>query len=250
MATTTTGGATRETSITTTTDWMRLARGGAIVMAIWSIALQGFARSLIPPVAVIGLVFLGFVPFLKGERRVLGLVVAVFGALAVAGNVEIILDDLQNPESAPAFILNLLSLVGVALAVGGGLAAFLRRSSDPIRMLAVGAAAVFIAGAVASVAIAANTESDTALAGDVAVTARQVMWAPETVAVDASATGLWVDNQDGIRHTFTVPQLGIDVEVPALKARRVDIDAAPGEYQFICTVPGHETMTGTLTITG
>jgi plastocyanin len=249
MAITTRDIETHETS-TTSTEWLRLARGGAMVMAMWSIALQAFAQSLIPPVAVIGLVFLGFAPFLKGERRILGLVVAVFGVLAVAGNIEIILDELQNPDSAPAFILNLLSLVGVSLVVVGGLAAFLRRPSGSIRTLAVGAAGVFIAGTVASLAIAAGTESDTARAGDVEVTARKVMWAPETIALDASDGGLWIDNRDGIRHTFTIPQLGIDVEVPALKARRIDIDAAPGQYQIICTVPGHETMTGTLTISG
>jgi plastocyanin len=235
---------------TTAPEWLKLARAGAIVMAVWSVALQGLAQSVIPPVAAIGLVFLGFVPFLKGERRGLGLAVAVFGILAVAGNVEIILDELQNPESAPAFILNLLSLVGVSLVVVGGFSAFRRRPAQSIRTLAVGAAGVFIAGTVASVAIAANTPSDAALPGDVQVTAHQVMWAPEEIVMSSSATGLWIDNQDGIRHTFTIPQLGIDVEVPGLKSHRIDIDAAPGEYQIICTVPGHEAMTGTLTITG
>ena len=248
MATTTAHTAETRHTDTTTPDWLKLARAGAIVMAVWSVALQGSAQTLIPPVAVIGLVFLGFVPFLTGERRVLGLVVAVFGTLAVAGNLEIILDDLRNPESAPAFVLVLLSLVGVSLAVVGGLSAFLRRSSHGIRTLAVGAAGVFIAGTVASVAIAATTPTDVALPGDVQVTARQVMWAPEEIELSTSATGLWIDNQDGIRHTFTIPQLGIDVEVPALKARRIELDAAPGEYQIICTVPGHEAMTGTLTI--
>ncbi len=250
MATTTAPAAARTRTETTTGEWLMLARGGAMVMAVWSIALQAFAQSLIPPVAVIGLVFFGFVPFLKGERRILGLVAAVFGAFAVAGNVEIILDELGHPESAPAFILTLLSLVGVTLAVVGGLSAFLRRPSQPIRTLAIGAVGVFIAGTVASVAIAANSPTDAALPGDVEVTAHQVMWAPDTIVFDASATGLWIDNQDGIRHTVTIPQLGIDVEVPALKARRIDIDAAAGEYQIICTVPGHETMTAILTIGG
>jgi plastocyanin len=250
MATTTAPKAATGQAQSTTGEWLRLARGGAIVMAVWSIALQGFAQSLIPPVAVIGLVFLGFVPFLKGERRTLGLVVVVFGVLAVAGNLEIILDELRNPESAPAFVLNLLSLVGVSLAVVGGLSAFLRRPAHPVRTVAVAAAGVFVAGSVASFAIAAGTPSETPLPGDVQVTAHQVMWAPETIALDASDGGLWIDNQDGIRHTFTIPQLGIDVEVPALKARRVDLDAPPGEYQIICTVPGHESMTGTLTIEG
>ena len=54
----------------------------------------------------------------------------------------------------------------------------------------------------------------------------------------------------GIRHTFTIEELGVDLEVPAHKAGRIDIDAAPGIYQFVCSVPGHEAMTGTLIIEG
>lgn len=250
MATTTAAPAAATETRSTTSEWLRIARGGAIVMVFWSMALQGFAQSVIPPVAMIGLVFAGFAPFLRGERRVLGLVVALFGTLAVLGNLEIILDDLRNPESAPAFILNLLSLVGVSLAVIGGLLGFLRRPAQPIRTLVIVAAGVFIAGSAASAAIAANTPTDAALPGDVKVTAHRLMWAPATIDLDASATGLWVENQDGIRHTFTIPQLGIDIEVPALKARRVDIDAVAGEYQIICTVPGHETMTAALMIEG
>jgi uncharacterized cupredoxin-like copper-binding protein len=68
--------------------------------------------------------------------------------------------------------------------------------------------------------------------------------------IDTGDSGLWIDNKDGIRHTFAIPELEIDVEIPALKANRVDIDAPPGSYLIICTVPGHESMTGTLTITG
>jgi hypothetical protein len=112
-------------------------------------------------------------------------------------------------------------------------------------MAAVG---VFLVGAVGSIAIAAATDSVAALPGDVEVTAEQLMWAPEDISIDGSVTGIWIDNKDGIRHTFTIPELGIDVEVPALKARRVDIDAAPGSYQIICDVPGHESMTGTLIV--
>ena len=103
-------------------------------------------------------------------------------------------------------------------------------------------------GTLASIAIASGTESVAALPGDVQVTAEQLMWAPDEIVLDDSVTGIWIDNQDGFRHTFTIPELGIDVDVPGLKARRVDVEAAPGEYQIICTVPGHESMTGTLIV--
>ena len=99
-----------------TVQWMSLARAGAIVMVTWSVILQVLA-GLIPPVAVIGAIFLGFVPFLSGERRKLALVYAVLATLAIGGNLPPVIDELSNPESSPAFILTLLSVVGVTLAM-------------------------------------------------------------------------------------------------------------------------------------
>ena len=98
--------------------------------------------------------------------------------------------------------------------------------------------------------IASGVESDGAGSDDVTVVAEKLAFAPMDLAMDVADSGVWVDNRDGIRHTFTIPELGVDLEIPALKAKRVDIDATPGTYQIICTVPGHETMTGTLTVTG
>ena len=238
----------RPTAQSPVSAWIGLVRAGAIVMVVFATVLQATARTIIPPVLAIGLVFLAATPFLKGERRGLGLGLAIFGTAAYIANLPIILDDLTHPESAPAFVLQLLSTVGVALVVVGGVAAWLRRPTRLLQPLAVAAAGVFLAGTFASIAIAAGTDSVAALPGDVEVTAEQLMFAPEEVRIDGSTAGIWIDNKDGIRHTFTVPELGIDVEVPALKARRVDIDAPPGSYQIICTVPGHENMTGTLII--
>jgi hypothetical protein len=234
----------------TVPEWMGLARAGAIVMVVFAVALQISARSIIPPVMVIGLVFLAFIPYLRGERRRVGLAAAIFGLTAYAGNLPIILDDLQNPDSAPSFILQLLSTVGVFLVIAGGAGAFFGRTTRLLRPLALAAAGVFLAGTFGSVAIAANADSALALPDDVQVTAQQLMWTPEEVFIDGTASGIWIDNKDGIRHTFTIPELGIDVEVPGLKARRIDIDAPEGTYQIICTVPGHDNMTGTLTISG
>jgi len=238
----------RATDESTAPQWLRLARAGAIVMVVFAITLQGTARSIIPPVMGIGLVFLAFIPWLGGERRRVGLAAAVFGLAAYLGNLPIILDDLQNPDSAPSFILQVLSSVGVFLVIVGGVAAFLGRPTRLLRPIALAAAGVFLAGTFGSVAIAANTDSSAALPDDVRVTAQQLMWAPEEVVINGDSSGIWIDNKDGVRHTFTIPELGIDVEIPGLKARRIDIEAAPGTYQIICTVPGHGSMTGTLTI--
>lgn len=238
------------TEVSTVRQWMGLARAGALVMVVFAVLLQAVARSIIPPVLVIGLVFVAFTPYLNGERRRVGLAAAIFAGAAYLANLPIILDDLSHPESAPAFILQLLSTVGVLLVIVGGVSAFLRRPLGMLRPLALAAVGVFLAGTFGAVAIAASTDSVSAQPGDVRVTAQQLMWDPEAVVVDTAATGIWIDNKDGTRHTFTITELGIDVEVPGLKARRIDLDAPPGTYQIICTVPGHESMTGTLTING
>ena len=107
-----------------------------------------------------------------------------------------------------------------------------------------------VVGAVASIVVSVNAETAVALDTDIQVVAEKVEFGPDQVRVDSGVAGVWVDNKDGIRHTFTIDELGVDLEIPALKARRIDFAAAPGTYEFVCTVPGHEGMTGTLVVEG
>lgn len=230
----------------TTKAWMRVAFVGAIMMVAWSILLQALA-GFIPPVAVLGLIFAIFAVFLRGYRPRLGLVVAIVAALAVLGNLPIILDDLTHPESAPAFILNLMSLTAIALMVIGGFAAFRGFPTNRIGQVAKVAPAVFVVGAVFSLLMAANTHSVPVQLGDVELVAAGVAWGPGEITV-SSGNGVWIDNRDGIRHTFTIEDEGVDLEIVGLKSSRIDLDLEPGSYQFVCAVPGHESMVGTLTV--
>ena len=109
---------------------------------------------------------------------------------------------------------------------------------------------VFVAGTAFSVIVALNTPSDLAAAADIEVTAEKVLFAPDDLTAAAGAIGVWVDNRDGIHHTFTIEELDVDLEIPALKAKRVEFQAPAGSYEVICTVPGHESMTATITVGG
>lgn len=252
MATTTIEPITESESPPTSTPlWLRFARAGAITMVVWSIGLQLAVGAFIPPVTVVGVLFGSFVPFLRGERRKLGLAFAVVTIVALVGNLPFLIDDLANPDSAPTFIAGLFSAVAAVAGVAGGLGAFFRWSVDPIRRLAIGGVGVFVVGAAVSVGISAGTDSSTALATDTAVVALGVQWDSDVITLEPGSTGIWVDNQDGVRHTFTVPELDIDLEIPAFTAQRIDVGAVvPGEYEIICTVPGHELMTATLVVEG
>ena len=232
------------------TGWARIAQGAGIAIVVWAIVTHVVARVPIPPVIVIGIVFGAFVPFLNGRRRKLGLVYAILGILALLGNLPAIAGELVRPESSPAFILTLFSTLAVIVIAVAGFGVFFGYSAVPARGLALGAAAVFAIGALASVVVALNTPSDTAAAGDIEVVSEKVEFLPDVISTDAGTVGVWVDNRDGIHHTFTIEELDVDLEIPALKAKRVAFEAPAGTYDVICTVPGHESMTATLSVGG
>jgi len=74
---------------------------------------------------------------------------------------------------------------------------------------------------------------------------------PITMTV-AAGTTINLVNSGASLHDFTVDALGLAVELPAGETVQAQIpaDAAPGEYEFYCSVPGHKQagMVGTLVI--
>lgn len=47
-------------------------------------------------------------------------------------------------------------------------------------------------------------------------------------------------NTDAVTHTFTVPELGVDLVVASGEAGTASFRARPGTYRYLCTVPGHD----------
>jgi plastocyanin len=222
-------------------QWVRATRWGAVAVVIWSLALQSIAGELIPPVAAIGVAFAVLAFFLRGERRRLALVAAVMGLLTLFGNFPQTLDELMHPDSPPAFILTLLAVVAVIVVMISGVAAFSRWSPEPITA---------VLGVVVSLSMGATVESTDALAGDIAVTAQGVEFDPGALTAASGESGFWVDNRDGIRHTFTIESLGLEIDIPALSSQRADFELDEGQYVVTCAVPGHENMTIDLTVEG
>jgi plastocyanin len=76
-------------------------------------------------------------------------------------------------------------------------------------------------------------------------------FAPDTITVSPGDT-ITVTNTGVLEHDFVVEELGLKVALPNGEPVEVTIpaDAAPGDYEFFCSVPGHEPagMKGTLTV--
>jgi plastocyanin len=57
-----------------------------------------------------------------------------------------------------------------------------------------------------------------------------------------------VANPDLFWHTFTIPDLDIDVTVPVGSVREATATLPAGSYQYVCRVPGHSRMLGVLVV--
>jgi uncharacterized cupredoxin-like copper-binding protein/mono/diheme cytochrome c family protein len=70
-----------------------------------------------------------------------------------------------------------------------------------------------------------------------------------TIPANTDVT-LTIPNAGAAPHNFSVDDLGISVDVNPGETGTVTINAAPGEYEFHCNVPGHKEagMTGTLVV--
>jgi len=72
------------------------------------------------------------------------------------------------------------------------------------------------------------------------------------VVIAAAGTKISLPNTGASPHNFSIDKLGIKVDMPAGQTVETTIpgNAAPGDYEFYCDVPGHKEagMVGTLTI--
>lgn len=238
------------TTVVSSSQWVRVSRYAALTVVVWSVVLQILAGEVIPEVAGIGVVFAGFVPFLTGERRKLAAVVGGLALVALLGNVPATLDELTHPESAPAFILTLVVSLAAVTAIVAGIAALRRGNGEAIGATVITVTGLFLAGVVVALVAASGVETAAPADGDVQVVAKGVEFDPTELVVATGSTGFWVDNQDGIRHTFTIEGTDLEIDVPALSAQRAEFDLEAGRYTVICAVPGHENMNIDLTVEG
>ena len=235
-----------------TSRWRALLRTALVVLIAVAVFVHAYVQAPIPPLIVFVVLF-GVVLYLlgrEGRAQKVGVVLGGVGALLfLLGNLPFVLEDLSHPDSLLGFISSGAAIVGAALGFVAMLGVVLRWGSAPVRpLLAAGAAAVL---AVIGVGIVATlgVDDDERQDADVVLVAEDADYVLEgenperedqaELTVEQGGA-VFVDNNDLYRHTFVIEALGVDEEVQAGIGRRVVIDAAPGRYEFVCDVEGHE----------
>jgi plastocyanin len=82
------------------------------------------------------------------------------------------------------------------------------------------------------------------------VAAQNTAFSTGTLEAPAGKVTITLDNQDPFPHDVTIDALGVKVAADGGKSATETFDAAPGTYEFYCSIPGHKAagMVGTLTV--
>jgi plastocyanin len=220
--------------------------GGLIALATTAVLLMVLIGEVIPPVVAFVVAFIGLaIGISRSDARWLRWAAATTALLLLVANAPFAASDLAHPESpagfVPTLVLVLTALVTAVIAVAAALGKRVRA-----RRAWVGAVAVVALGVLLSVISAAGVTDDVPVTGDIEVRAADVAY-PARIEVPIGGA-VAITNDDPIHHTFVVEQTGDGVDLPGGATRRLAVDLPAGEYGYICDVPGHESMRGTLVV--
>jgi plastocyanin len=211
-----------------------------VVPMIISMSVEPFLLSMAAPF-VIGLLVMLRWP------RVGAVLLGVVSLALLLFSAPFLAEALIHPESLgdfiPLVVLTLSLLVGVIAAIPS-----FRRGRMPdaasrlARTIAVVSGAIVVASGIVAVVAFAGIESEPARSGDILVVAEDIEFHPTRISADGSDVSVHVTNRDDTRHTFTIDELGVDLNVPPNSNQRVSFVADPGTYEFYCRphTPGME----------
>lgn len=232
--------------------WQRIVTLSTLAIAVALGALLLVIGEPIPPIIAFALVFLlvaGLLWRFGGGRRWPWVTVAVLSVLALLSDMEHLLYDLSHPEEFGPFVINVVTIAAVVLIALGGFVIGTRRALAT-RPVLLGAGAVVVVATVFSLSSALTLETHEREPGDILFVSERNEF-PERFEIGSGPQWVYLDNRDRIRHTFVIDALGINVDMPGSAGRRAELNLEPGEYEFYCDVPGHETaMRGTLVVAG
>jgi len=219
-------------------------------MILVGVVIQATSGVVIPPLIVLAVVFLLGLVLLVTRPRAGAITTGAAAVIMVVANIPLVAEDLTHPESIwsflPAAIAVVGALVGIVVLVGA-----LRRSDDAAVPYVGVLAGVAVLGLFAVAIIQTNGRPDDARQeGDFGLFAQDTEFVPDTIDSASGEIGVFIGNDDLVRHNFTIDELAVDEELASKAFVRFAFEAEPGIYEFHCDIPGHEDMTGTLTVVG
>jgi plastocyanin len=216
-----------------------------VIAMIMAGSVEGFFLAMAAPIVV------GLLVVWRWRRTgVVVLGVVLFAELA--SSAPFLVDALTHPETPgdflPLALFTLATLAGSIAAVPA-----FRQARQPVRssrsatVVASAAVLIMVAATAVSIAAAGRVDSVTAQPGDIELTTTDFHFDMSSVTADAGTVAVTVTNDDATRHTFTIDELGVDLNVPPGTTQRVTFPADTGTYRYYC-VPHATDMVGELVV--
>lgn len=210
--------------------------GSLIASMAIALSLEPFLLTMAAPFVI------GLLVMLKWPRvgavwlGVSSLGLLLFGAPFLA-------EALAHPESLADFIPLVVYTASLLVGTVAAIPSFRQgrtshAASGLPRAIAVGAGALIVAASLVGILAFVGTESVPAQAGDVRVVTEDLVFHPTEIKAEGGDISVHVTNRDSTRHTFTIDELGVDLNIPPDSMQRVSFGAGPGTYRFYCRPHG------------
>lgn len=127
-------------------------------------------------------------------------------------------------------------------------------ASDQVVELAVSAGTVGRSGAASGTATVGDEAADadqSAVSVPIGVVSHDIYFEPREITIPSNTdVAVLLPNEGVTLHNFAISTLGINIDIPPGDTKEIVINAPAGEYEYICTVPGHwyAGMVGTLIV--
>jgi plastocyanin len=155
-------------------------------------------------------------------------------------------------RSEPVFTIGPGALAAIALpGLVAAIVCLLRRgrAAAPSRLAVAASLLAVAAFAAVSIAAFAVGPEVSAAGSALQLEMKNVSYSTAQLEAARGTVTVRVTNHDLFWHTFTIPELGVDLKVPVGGRKEITFNAPPGDYTYLCSVPGHAAqMHGTLTV--
>jgi plastocyanin len=237
-----------ETSQATGIGWTELMFWSALGVALVLVGGMVVFGEFIPPLLIFAVPFVIGALVVRRRQRGGATALAIFAVLTLALNLPFVVPSLTVPASTEDFIMSAVVIILLLVVLIAAVAAIRTRGSGASPAArSVGFVAVALIGLSIATAAAARVTHESAVAqpGDIQIVTEDIEFSHEHINVDAGEVTVFVENKDTTLHTFTIEELGVDLQIPSKSAARITFDAPAGSYEFECT-PHSEDMKGTI----
>jgi len=239
-----------DTSQASGIGWTELMFWSALGVAAALIGGMVAFGEFIPPLLVFAVPFVIGALIVRKRRRGGAITLGIFAVLTLVLNIPFIVPSLSVPASTEDFIMTSVVLACLLVLLVGAVAVIRRSDAGPSPAArSVGLAALVLIGLSLATAAAARITHESAVAqpGDIEITTENIEFSHEHISAEAGEISVFVENKDTTLHTFTIEELGVDLQIPSNSSERVTFDAPPGTYDFECS-PHLDVMKGTLEV--